>query len=626
MSEQTVIVDGKKVSADGSTLGDFIRNRDVIAALVEGQAVDLSTPAEGVFEIQTIKGESDQGLQVIRHSAAHVMAEAVQALFPDARPTIGPATKDGFYYDFDREEPFSSDDIEAIEKKMDELIKADNPFIRSEMTKAEALDFFEGKSEPFKVEIISDLDEERFFLYEQGGFIDLCRGPHIPSTGYIRAFKLLSVAGAYWRGDENNRMLQRIYGTAFGSRKELKKHLNLIEEAKKRDHRRLGRDLELFMVSDEVGPGLVIFLPKGGMLRNLIEEFDRRIHLNAGYDIVYGPNMLRDRAWKISGHMDYYKENMYFTEIDGQTYGIKPMNCISHILIYKSKVRSYRDLPLRYFELGTVARHEKSGVLHGLLRVRQFTQDDAHIFCREDQLLDEITGVMAMIHDVMDVFGFDYAMEISTRPDKSIGTDHDWAMATKALRDALDRKGLCYEINEGDGAFYGPKIDVKIKDAIGREWQCATIQCDFSLPERFDMHYIGSDGDRHRPVMLHRVILGTIERFMGVLIEHYAGAFPVWLAPVQAVIMNITDDQAEYASGVADELKKAGIRIELDLRNEKIGFKIREARLKKVPYMVVIGDRERDDKVITVRGRSGDQEVMDTRGFISAIGDQGPKI
>jgi len=578
--------------------------------------------------IETINMDSDDGVHLIRHSTSHVMAEAVKLLFPDAKPTIGPSTEDGFYYDFDRDETFSSEDLEKIEKKMQELIAQDQPFERKEMSREEAVSFFKDKGEPYKVEIISDLgdDAEKVSLYEQGSFVDLCRGPHVPSTGYIKAFKLLSVAGAYWRGSEKNKMLQRIYGTAFGSPKALKQHLNFLEEARKRDHRKLGKELELFMVSDEVGPGMIIYMPKGGMLRTLIEDFEKKIHFKRGYDIVYGPSILRGKLWETSGHMDNYKENMYFTELDGQVYGIKPMNCLSHILIYKSKVRSYRDLPLRYFELGNVTRHEKSGVIHGLMRTRQFTQDDAHIFCRPDQLIDEVTSIIDLVEDVMAVFNFEYEMEISTRPEKSIGSDEDWEMATKALMDSLTQKGLPFDINEGDGAFYGPKIDVKIKDAIGRSWQCATIQCDFTLPERFDTHYVGADGEKHRPVMLHRVILGSIERFIGVLIEHYAGAFPVWIAPVQAVIMCITDAQADYASQVADMLKDNEVRVELDIRNEKIGYKIREARLQKVPYMIVVGDREKQDQTVTVRDRSGEQKAMTVDEFAAIVKKAEPVI
>jgi threonyl-tRNA synthetase len=628
MPEITVTVDGKPVSTGGATIRDLIADKRVIAARVNGVMSDLSALLIDGQSIEAVQPDSAEGVQILRHSAAHVMAEAVKLLFPDAKPTIGPATDEGFYYDFDRDEPFSSEDLSKIEEKMKELVRGNTPFIRREISADDAKALFEKKGEPYKVEIINDLgsDVQVVSLYEQGTFTDLCRGPHVPSTGYLKAFKLLSVAGAYWRGDEHNKMLQRIYGTAFNTEKDLKQYLTFLEEARKRDHRKLGKELELFLVSDDLGPGMVVYMPKGGRLRSILEDFEKKLHFKRGYDIVYGPSILRGKMWEISGHMDNYKENMYFTEVDEQLYGIKPMNCLSHILIYKSKVRSYRDLPLRYFELGNVTRHEKSGVIHGLLRTRQFTQDDAHIFCRPDQLIEEITSIIAMVREVMAVFGFEYTMEISTRPEKSIGSDQDWEMATKALIDSLDKISFPYEINEGDGAFYGPKIDVKIKDAIGRSWQCATIQCDFSLPERFDTHYVGSDGLRHRPVMLHRVILGSIERFIGVLIEHFAGAFPVWLSPVQAIVMNITDAQNEYAVSIAEALKEKDVRTELDARNEKIGFKIREARLQKVPYMVIVGDREKDEGTITVRSRDGEQQAMRLDEFIALVKSADPVI
>jgi threonyl-tRNA synthetase len=622
MSE-TMMLDGRAVPS-GKTIRDLVKGRDVVAAKIGGTAVDLSTGLTGTETVETIKGDSKEGLNIIRHSCAHIMAEAVKALFPDARPTIGPSTEDGFYYDFDRETPFTVEDLAKIESKMSELIKADQPFVRKVLSKKDAIDFFDKNGEPYKVEILNDIADPEVSTYKQGSFVDLCRGPHVPSTGYIKAFKLLSVAGAYWRGDEKNKMLQRIYGTAFASKDALKDYLNFIEEAKKRDHRRLGRELELFMISDDIGPGMVVFMPKGGILRSILEEFEKKLHLKNGYDIVYGPSLLRGRLWEISGHMDNYKENMYFSEVDNQLYGIKPMNCLSHIQIYKAKVRSYRDLPLRYFELGSVIRHEKSGVLHGLLRVRQFTQDDAHIFCRPDQIVEEVTSVINLVDKVMAIFGFEYEVEVSTRPEKSIGSDEDWKLATEALIESLDKKGLPYDINEGDGAFYGPKIDIKIKDAIGRKWQCATIQCDFALPQKFDIHYIGADGGKHRPVMLHRVVFGSMERFIGVLIEHYAGAFPVWIAPVQAVVMNITDSQADYAGDVVAKLRDADIRVEFDNRNEKIGFKIREARLAQVPYMLVIGDKEKSENIVMVRDRSGQQNPSSVDEFIKMVKNANP--
>jgi len=490
---------------------------------------------------------------------------------------------------------------------MREICAADYPFIREELHRSEAIELFAGRGEDYKVELINDLpaDVGVVSIYKDGDYIDLCRGPHVPSTGMVRAFKLLNVAGAYWRGDERNKMLQRIYGTSFADEAGLKEHLALLEESKKRDHRRLGRELDLFQISEEAGAGLVIFHPRGMMLRYLIEEWERKEHIKRGYDMVMGPQILKSELWKKSGHFDHYRENMYFTEVDEQVYGIKPMNCLSHMLIYKSKIRSYRDLPLRYFELGTVHRHEKTGVLHGLLRVRQFTQDDAHILCRPDQLNDEIRAIADFVNYAMGVFGFEYEVELSTRPDKSIGSDSDWELATGALESALKENKINYEVNEGDGAFYGPKIDFKLKDALKRQWQCATIQCDFTLPERFDLTYVGADGEKHRPVMLHRVILGAIERFMGVLIEHYAGAFPVWLSPVQSMLLTVTDRHIEYAETVHAKLMDAGVRSEKYFENEKLGYKIRQAQMQKVPYMLVIGDREVESQTVAPRFRDG---------------------
>jgi threonyl-tRNA synthetase len=533
------------------------------------------------------------------------MAEAVKELFPEVKVTIGPSIENGFYYDFEYDKGFTPEDIKNIEKKMGFLIKQNNPFIKKIISKQDALDFFGNQNETYKIEIINDLpDNEEIKLYTQGNFTDLCRGPHIPSTGKIKAFKLLSSAGAYWKGDENNKMLQRIYGTAFFTKEDLKKYLDFLEEAKKRDHRKLGKELDLFSINEEAGAGFIIWHPKGTMLRMLLEDFEKKEHIRRGYMPVIGPQILKLDLWKKSGHYDNYRENMYFTEIDGQEYGIKPMNCLAHMLIYKSKIRSYRDLPLRYFELGTVYRHEKSGVLHGLLRVRGFTQDDAHILCTPEQLNNEIINIINFVKDIMDIFGFSYSMEISTRPEKSIGSDEDWERATFALENALKSNNLSYEINEGDGAFYGPKIDVKLKDAIGREWQCATIQCDFTLPQKFDLTYIGEDGDKHRPVMLHRVILGSIERFIGILIEHFTGAFPTWLAPVQAVILPVSEKFLNYGEKVYNFLQKNDIRVELNRKNDKLGFKIREAQLQKIPYMIIVGEKEVESATISVRKRT----------------------
>lgn len=551
---------------------------------------------------------SKEGLAVLRHSTAHVMAQAVQDIFKGAKVTIGPSIEDGFYYDFDYQEPFSVEDFVKIEKRMKEIVAADYPFIREDISRAEAVKLFEERGENYKVELINDLPAEvtEVSIYRQNDYVDLCRGPHIASTGIIKAFKLLSVAGAYWRGDEKNKMLQRIYGTGFADEKALNDYLNLLEEAKKRDHRRLGKELDLFQVNDEAGPGLVIFHPKGMMLRYLIERWEIEEHLKRGYDMVMGPQILKADLWKKSGHFDHYRDNMYFTEVDDQVYGIKPMNCLAHMLIYKSKIRSYRDLPLRYFELGTVHRHEKTGVLHGLMRVRQFTQDDAHILCTPEQLNAEICAIADFVNYAMGIFGFEYEVELSTRPLNSIGSDADWDLATTALEGALKDNKIVYEVNAGDGAFYGPKIDFKLKDALKRKWQCATIQCDFTLPERFDLSYIGADGEKHRPVMLHRVILGAIERFMGVLIEHYAGAFPVWLSPVQCILLTVTDRHIPYAETVYNKLIAAGIRCEKFFENEKLGYKIRQAQMQKIPYMLVIGDKEVEAQAVAPRKRDGE--------------------
>ncbi len=595
------------------TAGDLIGSwkpealASAVAAKLNHVPVDLSHFVCEDAALSLIDITSGEGLEILRHSISHVMAQAVQDIFKGVQITIGPATEDGFYYDFDYPEAFTPDDFEKIEARMREIIASDSPFIREELSREDAITLFQERGETYKVELLKDLPEDvrTVSLYRQGGYVDLCRGPHISSTAVIRAFKLLSLAGAYWRGDEKNRMLQRIYGTGFATEEALAEHLHIIEEAKKRDHRKLGRELDLFQMNDEAGPGLVIFHPKGTMLRTIIENWEKEEHLKRGYEMVMGPQILKVDLWKKSGHFDHYRENMYFTEVEEQAYGIKPMNCLSHMLIYKSKIRSYRDLPLRYFELGTVHRHEKTGVLHGLMRVRQFTQDDAHILCTPDQLNDEIVAIADFVGYAMKIFGFEYEVELSTRPEKSIGSDADWEMATTALENALKYKQMAYEVNEGDGAFYGPKIDFKLKDALKRKWQCATIQCDFTLPERFDLSYVGTDGEKHRPVMLHRVILGAIERFMGVLIEHYAGAFPVWLSPVQAVLMTVTDKHIPYGEKVYHVLYNAGIRVERDFRNEKLGYKIREAQMQKTPYMLVIGDREVESEYVSPRQRDG---------------------
>ena len=605
-------------------IGGWQKNalNSAVAAKVNGNIVDLTFPLAENTAIEPVDVSSKEGLSILRHSISHVMAHAVQDVFKGAKVTIGPSIEDGFYYDFEYSETFTLDDFEKIEKRMKEIVASDYPFVREEMPREKAVEIFRQKGEDYKVELINDLpaDVSIVSIYRDGDYIDLCRGPHIPSTGKIKAFKLLSVAGAYWRGDERNKMLQRIYGTGFADRKQLEDYLTLLEEAKKRDHRRLGRELDLFQVNDEAGAGLIIFHPKGMLLRYLIEDWERKEHLKRGYDMVMGPQILKVDLWKKSGHFDHYRDNMYFTEVDEQTYGIKPMNCLSHMLIYKSKIRSYRDLPLRYFELGTVHRHEKTGVLHGLMRVRQFTQDDAHILCAPEQLNSEIRAIADFVNYAMGIFGFEYEVELSTRPEHSIGSDADWELATRALENALKDNGISYEVNEGDGAFYGPKIDFKLKDALKRKWQCATIQCDFTLPERFDLNYIGADGEKHRPVMLHRVILGAIERFMGVLIEHYAGAFPVWLSPTQCVLLTVTDKHIPYAQTIHERLIEAGIRSEKYFENEKLGYKIRQAQMQKMPYMLVIGDKEMEAGTVSPRARDGQNlGAMPVEQFIAFV-------
>ena len=610
----------------GSTVADLAASigaglaKAAIAGKIAGELVDLATHLRDGCQVEIITEKNPEALGIIRHSAAHLMAQAVKELFPKARVTIGPAIENGFYYDFDLDTPFAPEDLERIEARMTELAAANQKIERRVLSSSEAIALFSGMGEEYKVELINDLAVDTVSVYSQGGFADLCRGPHLPSTSRIRAFKLLSIAGAYWRGDEKNRMLQRIYGTAFADKKELEAYLNRLEEAKRRDHRKLGRELDLFSFSDDVGAGLVIWHPKGAMLRTVLEDFERREHLRRGYDIVLGPQILKKELWQRSGHYENYRENMYFTEVDEQSYGIKPMNCLSHMMIYKSQLRSYRDLPLRYFELGTVHRHERAGVLHGLLRVRGFTQDDAHILCTPEQLDGEIKAVLKFVGDVMSIFGFEYEMELSTRPEKSIGDDSAWELATNALLTALNDTGHPYEINEGDGAFYGPKIDIKLKDALDRRWQCATIQCDFTLPERFDLHYVAPDGEKRRPVMVHRVILGAIERFIGVLIEHYAGNFPLWLSPVQAILLTVTENHIPYARDVLARFREAGVRVQSDFRNEKLSFKIREAQLQKVPYMLIIGDKEIELGVVTPRYRDGKNlDAMKPADFVTFL-------
>ncbi len=599
------------------------RKEDIVAVKINGSLKDLSFKIEESSEIEPVYIDSKEGIEILRHSTAHVMAAAVRRLFPGVKIAIGPATEDGFYYDFDYERPFREEDLKKIEEEMKKIIEENQTFIRKEMDKEEAIKFFESQGEKYKVEILKEIPEEKVSVYQNGEFIDLCRGPHIPSTGMIKAFALTKVAGAYWKGDERNPMLSRIYGTAFPDKKSLEEYLQRLEEAKKRNHVQLGQRLKLFSMHEEIGAGLILWHPNGALLRYILETFEVEEHLKRGYELVRGPEILRAELWERSGHMENYRENMYFTKVDDQLYGIKPMNCISHILIYASELRSYRDLPKRYFELGTVHRHERSGVLHGLLRVREFTQDDAHIFCTPEQLNDEIKGVLSFVQDMMKIFGFQYELELSTRPEKSIGSDEDWERATGALVRAMEELGLSYDINEGEGAFYGPKIDVKLQDALGRKWQCATIQCDFALPERFNLYYIGKDGEKHRPAMIHRVVLGAIERFIGILIEHYGGAFPVWLSPVQAIVLTVTDRNIPFGKEVLESLVRNGIRAKGDFRNEKLGYKVREAQLQKIPYMLIIGDRECEKKKVTPRLRTGENlPSMSVEEFLRRIKEE----
>ncbi len=570
--------------------------------------LDSLETVQDTDEVEAVTFASDEGKALYRHSTSHVMAHAVKRLFPEARVAIGPSIQDGFYYDFDIGRTFTTEDIAAIEKEMERIIRKNSPFVRRELSKEEAAALFEKAGEPYKIELLKDIADERVSLYEEDGFVDLCRGPHLPSTGRIVAFKLLSVAGAYWRGDEKNKMLQRIYGTAFSSDKDLKDYLNFLEEVRKRDHRRLGKDLDLFSINEEVGPGLILWHPNGALIRKTIEDFWRDEHLKAGYKLLYSPHIARLDLWRTSGHIDFYSENMYSPmEVEGYPYEIKPMNCPFHIHVYKSSIRSYRDFPIRYAELGTVYRYERSGVLHGLLRVRGFTQDDAHIFTREDQMETEILRVLDFILFVLRTFGFEqFDTYLSTRPEKYVGSDEHWAKSTSALESALKAKDLPFSIDAGGGAFYGPKIDIKVKDSLGRAWQCSTIQVDFNLPERFDVTYRGSDGKEHRPIMVHRALMGSLERFFGVLIEHYAGAFPLWLAPVQVAVLSIAERHAEYAGGLAAALNAQGMRAEMDSDNEKIGNKIRKSTMRKIPYSVIIGDKEASEQVFMLRRRNGE--------------------
>ena len=572
-----------------------------------------------------IPNENPSELETIRHSCAHLMAQAVQELFPGTQVTIGPVIEDGFFYDFSRKEAFIPEDLEKIEKRMKELAAADTPIVRSEISREDAIKKFSDMGETFKVEIIEGIDpNEPITLYSQGEWGDLCGGPHVESTKKIKAFKLLHTSSAYWRGDERNPVLQRIYGTAWNTEKELRLYLKRLEEAKKRDHRKLGKELDLFSVSDEIGPGLILWHPKGARIRHLMEDFWKKEHFKHGYEMVISPHAAKIDLWKTSGHTEFYKDNMFSNmDIEGREYVMKPMNCPFHIQIYKTKLRSYRDLPVRFGELGTVYRYERSGVLHGLLRVRGFTQDDAHLFCRPSQIEEEITKVLDLIVFILQSFGFhEYKIYLSTRPEKSVGTDEGWESATKALETALNNKKLDFEVDPGEGVFYGPKIDIKIKDSLNRYWQVSTVQVDFNLPEKFDISYIEEDGQRHQPIMLHRALMGSLERFFGCLIEHYAGAFPLWLAPVQVILLPITDNHADYADKIAQQLEESGVRVEKDLRNEKIGFKIREAQLQKIPYMIVLGDKEVESSTLGVRRRrSKETRTLDLKTFLDEVNE-----
>ena len=585
--------------------------RNAVCAEVNGVLCDLShiVDADADYKVHTLKDE--EGLAVLRHSTAHLMAQAISHLWKNAKFAIGPSIKNGFYYDIDFEGTvIAPEDLEKIEAEMTKIVKEDLPIVREEMSREEAIEFFRKHNDTYKVEILSEMDSPVVSLYRQGDYVDLCRGPHMPSTGRLKVFKLTSIAGAYWRGDTKNKMLTRIYGTAFEKKSELDEYIVRMEEAKRRDHRKLGKELDLFDIFDE-GPGFPFFFPKGMVLRNTLEDFWRKEHTLAGYEEVKTPMILNQELWHRSGHWDHYKDNMYVVKIDNEDYAIKPMNCPGGMLVYKRKPNSYRDLPERMAELGLVHRHELSGVLHGLMRVRCFTQDDAHIFMTPDQIEEEIEGVVRLIDKFYKVFGFKYKLELSTRPENSMGTDEQWETATNALKRALNVLGKDYEINEGDGAFYGPKIDFHLEDSIGRTWQCGTIQLDFQMPERFDLTYVGQDGEKHRPVMIHRVVFGSIERFIAILTEHYAGAFPLWLAPVQVKIVPISEVQADYAHQVCKKLVNMGIRAEVDDRNEKMGYRIREAQLQKIPYMLVLGEKEKQCGTVAVRNRKkGDLGVM----------------
>ena len=596
--------------------------RNAVCAKVNGELVDLSHVLQEDDSLEIVTLKDKEGLQVYRHTCAHVLAQALKTIYPTCKLSIGPVIENGFYYDIDFVTPITQADLAKIESEMQKIIKSNLPIERFTLPKAEAIALMEGYSENYKVELIEELPEgETISFYKQGNFTDLCRGPHLPSTGKIKAFKLTSIAGAYWRGDEHNKMLTRIYGTAFAKKDEMEAYFTMLEEAKKRDHTKLGKELGLFAIMNE-GKGLPFFLPNGMVLKNALVEYWRQIHTREGYVEIQTPIMLNRTLWETSGHWFHYRDNMYTTKVDEEDFAIKPMNCPGSILVYKNEPHSYKDLPIRMGELGLVHRHEKSGQLHGLFRVRCFTQDDAHIFMTREQIKDEIKGVVRLINEVYTLFGFKYHVELSTRPENSMGSDEDWEVATESLRSALDDLGLAYVVNEGDGAFYGPKIDFHLEDSIGRTWQCGTIQLDFQLPQRFEMEYVGEDGAKHRPIMVHRVAFGSIERFIGILIEHFAGKFPVWLSPVQVKILPITDRQVEYAKALCAKMKDLGVRVQVDDRSEKIGYKIREAQMSKVPYMLVVGEKEAEAGQVAVRRRDkGDMGAINADEFIATVLD-----
>ena len=596
--------------------------KKALGGKINGKLVDLNTPITEECEVQIITQDNPEGLEMMRHSSAHILAQAVKRIYKDEKISfgVGPVTADGFYYDIDLPVSIKVEDLSKIEKEMEKIIKENLPITRSEVSREEALKFFTELGDEFKLELIRDLPEDVVIsMYTQGEFVDLCRGPHVPTTGRVKAIKLMSVAGAYWRGDANNKMLQRVYGTAFPSKKELEEHLHLLEEAKKRDHRKLGKELELFMFSEEA-PGMPFFLPKGTIIRNELEQYERGIQSRKDYQEVRTPFIMNQRLWEQSGHWEHYHENMYFTEVDETNFALKPMNCPGHMLVYKNKLHSYRDLPIRMCENGQVHRHEFSGALNGMMRVRTFTQDDAHIFCRPDQIENEIIEVINIIKEIYGVFGFTYKVELSTRPEDSMGSEELWNTAEKALENVLEAQNLEFKLNPGDGAFYGPKIDFHIQDALKRSWQCATIQLDFQMPEKFDLTYVNEDNQKERPVVVHRAIYGSIDRFLGILTEHFAGAFPLWLAPVQVAVLPISNVHNEYAEKLAEQLKDAGIRVEADLRGEKIGYKIREAQLQKVPYMLVIGDQEVENNTVAIRKRGeGDIGTQSFESFMEMV-------